>query len=249
MSHKERPDLDPGPHLLRSMDRTIRNRVASVGVRAEKAASDEQLMARFRDGESSAFDQLLDRHKRAVYAYLRRSTRSAADADDLFQEVFLKVIRAAPKWQHEAKVTTWLYTIARNVLIDASRRIKTKPPPISLTDGEGDVERPRAPIEVLSNGKDPADARLLEQESTEAIERLVGALPAEQRDAFLLKREGLTFDEIATVTETSRNTIKSRLRYALEKIRAGASSNRDCWTTEPRPDDPGTEGWRLPDLQ
>ena len=176
-------------------------------------------MQRFRDGEAAAFAALLDRHKRPMLGFLRRSAPRSADAEDLFQEVFLRVIKAAPRWKHEAKVTTWMYTIARNVVIDAARRGNTRPPEVSLdggdrTDGVGPVERVR-------DRRPGAERQLLSRESHTAIDELVAGLPEAQREAFLLKRRGLTFEAIAEVTEVSKNTVKSRLRYALDKLRAG----------------------------
>jgi RNA polymerase sigma-70 factor (ECF subfamily) len=175
-------------------------------------------MARFRDGEASAFDQLLDRHRRGLYAFLYRSTGSAADADDLFQEVFLRVIRAAPRWQPQAKVSTWLYTIARNARIDLARRRAARPE-AALAAPDPDEREP--PWERVHDERPGPDKQLLAGERSAALDETIAALPEEQREALLLKVDGLTFDQIGAVTEVSKNTVKSRLRYALEKVRAG----------------------------
>lgn len=181
------------------------------------AVTDEDLMARFQAGSASAFDDLVDRHKRPLFAYLNRSLRNPADADDVFQDVFAKVIRAAPGWENSASFKTWLYTIARNALIDAARRRKTHPKTSAIVrDGEDGISE-----DLLASPAPSAVTLLVHGEVAEAIEGMVQELPAEQREAFLLKREGLTFEEIGEVTGTPRNTVKSRLRYALDKVRQG----------------------------
>ena len=181
--------------------------------------ADETLMERYARGDAAAFDQLMTRHQRPLFGFILRSVRDRAEAEDLFQEVFMKVIRAAPTWRPEAKFTTWLYTVARNALIDRSRRRKTHTPDLSLADPVGDADGPTRLDTVASPDANPLDETLGE-ELRQALEAALGALPEDQREALLLKRDGLTFDAIAEVTGVKANTVKSRLRYALEKLRA-----------------------------
>ena len=213
------------------MDGDARSRSPKVLARdLVPAVTDEALMARFQEGSATAFDDLVDRHKRPLFAYLHRSLRNPADADDLFQEVFAKVARAAPTWETTARFQTWLYTIARNALIDAARRRKTHPvtSPI-VAHGEDGVSE-----ETLASATPSAVHVLLESEVAAAIEDLVRTLPPDQREAFLLKREGLTFEQIGEVTGTPKNTVKSRLRYALDKLRDGLVQRGLLAVTEER---------------
>jgi len=175
-------------------------------------------MTRFRDGDASAFDALLGRHRRGVYGYLLRSVATAAEADDLFQEVFLRVIRAAPRWRPEAKVTTWLYTIVRNVAIDAARRRKARVDSVPLASSP---DEPGHDIGRVADHRPRADEHVLRAEIRGAVDELVRELPPEQAEVFLLKSRGLTFDDVGRLTGTSRNTAKSRLRYALKRLRRG----------------------------
>ncbi len=173
--------------------------------------SDEELMLAYRAGEASAFDVLYARHRGGVFRYLRRQTGNAAVAEELFQDVWLKLIAARAGYEPRAKFTTWLFTIAHNRLMDHFRS-SGRAALVSYDDDPIDepaADTPR-PEEWLARKQDAA--RLLG-----AIE----ALPAAQREAFLLQQEGeLSLDEIAAVTGVNRETAKSRLRYALAKLRA-----------------------------
>src|SRR5262249_49143819 len=114
---------------------------------------------------------------------------------------------------------------ARSALIDGARRAAARPRTVSLTDPPERDDGGRAPIDTLADPHaTPPDESLLRQEHGDAVEALVAGLPHEQREAFLLKREGLTFDQTADLPGPGRNTVKSRLRYALEKLRAGLAS-------------------------
>lgn len=177
--------------------------------------SDEALMLGYRDGDAAAFDVLYVRHKGGVYRYLLRQCRNAALVDELFQDVWMNLIRARASYMVQAKFTTYLYRIAHNRLMDHFRRSDNLN--LSLDDEtEPPVAEPIAPRSAEPEAG--ADAR---QQAAQLL-ALLDALPAEQREAFVLQQEGgLSIDEIAVTTGVTRETAKSRLRYALAKLRQG----------------------------
>jgi len=172
--------------------------------------SDEELMLAYGAGDAAAFDALYARHRGAVFRYLRRQAGNAAIAEEIFQDVWLRLIDARASYAPRAKFTTWLFTIAHNRLMDHFRA-NARAALVSYDDDPIDdvaADTPR-PDESLARKRDAA--RLLA-----AIE----ALPAAQREAFLLQQEGeLSLEEIAAVTGVNRETAKSRLRYAMGKLR------------------------------
>ncbi len=179
-------------------------------------ATDEALMLGYRDGDAAAFDVLYGRHKGGVYRYLLRQCRNAALADELFQDVWMNLIRARAGYTVQAKFTTWLYRIAHNRLIDHFRR--GGPAPLSLDDDESatNLAEPAAP-----RGVEPEAAAAAREQAAQLL-TLLDALPEEQREAFVLQQEGgLSIEEIAAATGVTRETAKSRLRYAIAKLRQG----------------------------
>jgi RNA polymerase sigma-70 factor (ECF subfamily) len=171
--------------------------------------SDETLMLRFRAGEARAFEVLVSRHRTPVFSFLLRLTGDRGRAEDLCQEVLLKVVKASERWEARARFRTWLYAIARNLAVDEARRaVLRRADP--LEDAPGAAEPRPGP-------EDAAASSLLRPK----LEAALAALPAEQREVFLLREHaGLRFAEIAEVTGTAENTVKSRMRYALEGLRA-----------------------------
>jgi RNA polymerase sigma factor (sigma-70 family) len=183
-------------------------------------ASDESLMLAYRDGDAGAFDRLYERHRGGVYRYLLRQCRNAALAEELFQDVWMNLIRARASYEVQARFSTYLYRIAHNRLMDHFRRRDFVA--MSLDDETAaPVEEPAA----LPGAQPEIDIEARAQAAQ--LLSLLGKLPDEQREAFVLQQEGgLSVEEIAEATSVSRETAKSRLRYAMAKLREGMQSWR-----------------------
>jgi len=185
----------------------------SVGVayapRMELKPQDSALMLRYRDGDVSAFELLYRRHNDALYRYLLRLCRNPAAAEDVFQEVWGKIIKTRDNYRPTAKFTTFLYHVAYNCFIDHVRRNKRHANPV-------DIEPDSQP----DSGEQP-DMLTERSLARRRLETALETLPDEQRDVFLLHEEaGLSLDQIASITGCKHETAKSRLRYAVRKLRA-----------------------------
>src|SRR5687767_9617109 len=179
-------------------------------------SSDEELMLSYRDGDAGAFDALYSRHKGGVYRYLLRQCREAAVAEELFQDVWMNLIRARAGYTVQAKFTTWLYRLAHNRLVDHYR--KTSPAVlVSIEEEEGEA------VHELPDGRErPADEALDARRHAARLLELIAGLPEAQREAFLMQQEGgMSVEEIAQATGVTRETAKSRLRYAVSKLKQG----------------------------
>lgn len=192
----------------------------SLAVKApsQDQRDDEVLFDAYKAGDQNAFRILVERHNAPVYRFCLRSLGSPEAAADATQEVFLRVVKYAPSWEKRAKFTTWMYTIARNFCIDASRKARFRKTQ-SLNEklgGEEGIER----LERVAS-PDPAADSLTEAKRLRAtIDEALAELPEEQRDVFCLRQySGLAFKEIAEATNVSENTVKSRMRYALSAVR------------------------------
>jgi RNA polymerase sigma factor (sigma-70 family) len=173
--------------------------------------NDAALMLRYQDGDVAAFETLYNRHRGPLFRFLLRQIGNQQFAEDVFQEVWSKIIRNRKTYRPAAKFTTYMYHIARNCSVDHHRR--TGRQPVTVAEHDEAVPEP-----VAASG-DPA----LEAQHRDIREQLLEALdslPADQREVFLLREEGgFTLEEIGTITGTGRETVKSRLRYALRKLR------------------------------
>jgi len=179
-------------------------------------STDEELMLLYRDGNAGAFDALYARHKGGVYRYLLRQCRDAPTAEELVQDVWMNVIRARAGYTVQAKFTTYLYRLAHNRLIDHYRR-NGHVAMVSFDDEE------REEIAELPDERErPADTALDARRQAGRLLELIAALPEAQREAFLLQQEGgMSVEEIALATGVNRETAKSRLRYAMARLRRG----------------------------
>ena len=181
--------------------------------------TDEALMERFRDGDVRAFEALLGRHEKPIYNFIFRMVRNPELAGDLTQESFLRVVNGAKKYSRKAKFTTWLYTIARNQAIDALRKASHRRHP-SLDQPTGGDPEGRTLLEKLDGDGDDGFERTDASEIRARVEQALESLSDEQREVFVMRElQGMPFAEIAEVVGTSQNTIKSRMRYALENLR------------------------------
>jgi RNA polymerase sigma-70 factor, ECF subfamily len=183
--------------------------------------ADEVLMEAFRDGDARAFEQLVTRHQRGVYNFLLRSARDRARAEELLQEVFLRVIRSKQRYERTAKFTTWLYAIARNLCVDESRRARFRDHASLDASRRGrDGEGGQPLLATLAAEDVPTDEAAEAGTLRERLAAAVDRLPEDQREVFLLRQmAGLSFREIGETVGIPENTVKSRMRYALEKLR------------------------------
>ncbi|HWA71263.1 MAG TPA: RNA polymerase sigma factor [Polyangiaceae bacterium] len=189
-------------------------------------ATDEMLMVRYQRGDAQAFAELVRRHSRTVYNFVFRQLRESSLAEDVTQDVFLRVVQNAGEFKHEARFSTWLYSITRNLCVDQQRRQSHR------RHASLDVRPPGAPEGAPPLGDSVADPhpRASAERSAESSEvlasilRAMESLPDEQREVFLLREVAqLPFREIAEVTGTPENTVKSRMRYALDRLREALS--------------------------
>lgn len=178
---------------------------------ADGGRRDEDLMQAYGAGDADAFDELYERHKGAVFRYFTRQL-PAAEANDCFQNLWLKLINARERYQANAPFKHYLFTLAHNVLMDhfrATRRlIATEPDELeAMSDGDDS----NSGMEAVS--RDRLRERLM---------KLIAALPFHQREAWLLQQEaGMSHEAIANVTDATEEGVKSRLRYARQKLKTG----------------------------
>lgn len=171
-------------------------------------------MLAFAQGDAGAFDRLYARHKGTVFRFIARALPSKADAEEIFQDVWMKAIEARIRYEPRAKFTTWIYAIAHNRLVDAWRRKGLWLVPL---DG-GDDDQP-----AIDPPDDPANEPPAQMSNRQALERFAAVLeglPAAQREAFLMKEEAeMSVAEIAAATGANEEAVKSRIRYATAKLR------------------------------
>jgi RNA polymerase sigma-70 factor, ECF subfamily len=173
--------------------------------------SDEELMLAYAQGDERAFDALYSRQRGMLYRFILRSVPDRANADELFQETWSRAITARSRYRVEAKFSTWLLQIAHNLIVDNFRRGRPQADADETDHVLGLLDAPESerPDQVLS-----------EFEQRRRLQLVLEALPDEQREAFVLRMEGgLSLPEIAQITGTGQETVKSRLRYAFAKVR------------------------------
>jgi RNA polymerase sigma-70 factor (ECF subfamily) len=188
--------------------------------------SDEHLMHAFAGGDSAAFTRLYDRHERATWRFIRHrlGARHEGAADDVLQETWISVARAAPRYVATARFTTWLFTVARNRVIDHLRAqagaMTSIDAPLPGVHADDDDDGERWADRVAADAADGPLARIESRQQAEAFLEALAQLPEAQREAFVLQAEGgLSVDEVASATGVGAETAKTRLRYAKAKLR------------------------------
>ncbi len=172
--------------------------------------SDEALMLAYAQGDAPAFDALYARHRTRLYRFLMRRLRDAAMTDELFQDIWQRVIGAREGWAPDPSFSGWLYRIAHNRLADHWRAQQYRPPAPEHAD------------ERIARIPDPdtPERHLSDFEQRRQVQLALEALPDDQRDVILMRLEQeLTLEEIGAATGVGRETVKSRLRYAMDKLR------------------------------
>lgn len=188
--------------------------------------SDEELMGLYQGGDDHAFEILLHRHQGGVYNFLYRFLGNTEHVEESFQEVFVRVIRASAKYQPSAKFSTWLYTIVRNFCLDELRKKKhRKLVSLSESSSSTDGESTYSLEDRLADQKAGPDKEVAAMHLSQKLEQALDMMNPDQREVFLLREKmGLSFDEIATIVDSSVNTVKSRMRYAVTQLQETCKS-------------------------
>ena len=185
--------------------------------------SDEALMLRYQAGDAAAFDELYARHRGGLYRFITRQCRVRERAEEIFQDVWMSLIQATERYRVEAQFRTWLYTVAHNKLMDYFRgNARSEAVLFEVKNTDDESGERAATIEGVASRTEEPMVQAESRQQGAAILKVLEGLPAPQREAFLLYEEGgLSVDEIAQATGVSFEAAKSRLRYAVAKLREG----------------------------
>lgn len=176
--------------------------------------TDQVLIKKYLEGDERSFEVLLNRHKQKIYTSIYLFVKDQSLAEDIFQEVFIKIIDTLRKgkYNHEGKFLQWAMRISYNMCVDYFRRSKRRPQ-VSPTE-TFDI------FDVLQVTDDNAEERIIKSQTHDKVRKLVDLLPPEQREVVILKHYAdMSFKEIAKLTRVSINTALGRMRYALINIR------------------------------
>lgn len=189
---------------------------------------DEALLRQFGTGEAEAFEALLNRYERPLFNFILRQVGERTRAEELLQDAFLRVIERASDFKGESKFSTWLYTIARNLCIDESRKMVFRRHRSLDAPGPGQDGDSPSLLDRTAGSAAGADRATIARELRPLIAAAVEALPEEQREVFLMRElQDMPFKEIAIVVGVPENTVKSRMRYALERLQAALAEYAD----------------------
>jgi RNA polymerase sigma-70 factor (ECF subfamily) len=184
-----------------------------------KDLTDEDLMFRVQDGHSASFDLLVERYKDRLFNYLFRLVGNRDEAEEIAQEAFVKAYIHAGKYKTIAKFSTWLYTIATNLVRNRMRSKSRAPQIFSLWSSGRDMGEEEKPIDIVDPGRSPEE-RINDVELSEIINRAIGKIPEKYRTSFVLREiNQLSYEEIAAVTGLKLGTVRSRINRARNYFR------------------------------
>jgi RNA polymerase sigma-70 factor (ECF subfamily) len=189
--------------------------------------SDESLMLAYQRGDSSAFESLYMRHKDSLFAFLYRNYQESAVVEELAHDAWTSIIRSASTYKPTARFRTYLFSVAHNKLVDHWRRQKNRGPDVDIEE----IDQHQLHGNESANHEPEPETNLIRREQKETLHAALALLPVEQRDAFLLREEGFTQEQIADIVGVGKETVKSRLRYAAAHLRTlveNSLQNRDA---------------------
>lgn len=170
-------------------------------------------MLAFQHGDARAFETLYRRYRSTLYRFLVRQTGNAAAGDELYQDVWMTLVNQRERWQPTASLRTYLYRIAHSRIVDHFRRQGRERGFLALSLDADDAPEPACPA-------GSADRAWKQQATADAVRRCLNELPPEQREAFLMKEESdLSLADIAAAVGAGAETVKSRVRYAIARLR------------------------------
>ena len=182
-------------------------------------------MQRFVQGDMASFEALYGRYRSPVYLFVYRQLTDKSLAEELTQEVFMRVVRNAAAFRLEAKFTTWIFRIARNQVIDAFRKARIRKHQSLEQSGRDDGP---SLGDRIPNGNPGPDRQTIAGRLRVDLEHAVNSLPDNQREVFLLREySGLKFEEIGDIVDAKVGTVKSRMRYALESLQKALKNYED----------------------
>jgi RNA polymerase sigma-70 factor, ECF subfamily len=202
---------------------------------ADCPASDEQLVQRYREGSGEAFRQLVERYETPLFGYLKRALGSRSDAEDAFQDVFLKVYKALGRFDTTRRFRPWLYTIAANHTKNVYRA-RSKGRPLSLDQATGPDAGGKGNLhQLLPSGERGPFEQTEALERAGLIRRAVAALPPKGREALsLFYFDGFSYDDIARCVGVPLGTVKSRIHNATQSLLKSLERQRDSQKSHER---------------
>ena len=184
---------------------------------------DVALMMRVKNGDEAAFGEIIQRHQAVIVGTVAKMLGNASDAEDIAQQVFIRLWKSAPRYKVKAKFTTFLFTIMRNLVFNESRR-RSRKKELSIEEREDDFHLQAEDSQTAS-----PDKELLQQELQLAVDRAIAALPEKQRLAVILRRyENMAYEEIASVLNLSVSAVKSQLFRARGTLRESLQQYLDA---------------------